>query len=158
MDENRGQRATFAYDAAGGLTSVTDVEGQTVTTPYDRWGRRLVPGAPPLPPPPALLPAEPVVSRLMMETLEFRLSGSEEQERWISCASIDCLVPASNNLRVFVTRNGDPAAASSVIGGAEVRTELRPRGVVCIARRSDFNPRDLVVVQQERGCGHYHLA
>jgi hypothetical protein len=51
-------------------------------------------------------------------------------------------------VRIYLTREGE-LGATSAIGGMEVDAELRPAGIFCTARLSDFGASDLVVVRVE---------
>jgi hypothetical protein len=146
--------AAYVYDADGRLASITDL-GLPVTTNYDRYGRVIDPAAPPLPPPAEPLPPEEPIVRLFTHTFEFRLLGAEVQRRAIELPRIppnDRIVVTTDHVRTFVTRSGESAAASNLIGGVEVSTEQLPKTandngkLVCTAQATDFGPGDLIVV------------
>jgi hypothetical protein len=59
--------------------------------------------------------------------------------------------PTIARVWAYVTRNSEPAEATSAIGGVEVHAELRGTDMLCTAQLSDFGPGDLVVVQVEMG-------
>jgi hypothetical protein len=88
-------------------------------------------------------------------TFEFRLLGSEVQSQSLELPLIPsshCIVVVTDQVRTFVTRSGEPAAASNLIGGVKVSAEQspkvpeRPECVVCTAEATDFGSGDLVVV------------
>jgi hypothetical protein len=82
-------------------------------------------------------------------TFEFRLSGSERQEQSWPRGVAAAPIVAIQRVRAYLTRHGEPAEATSAIGGVEVHAELRGANMVCTAQLSDFGPGDLVVVQVE---------
>jgi hypothetical protein len=146
---------TYVYDSQYRLTSQTDDVVETRTTYYDRYGRVIDPAAPPLPPPAEPLPPEEPIVRLYTHTFEFRLLGAEVQRLGIELPLIppnDRILVTTDQVRTFVTRGGESAAASNLIGGVEVSTEQCPRTakhngkLVCTAQATDFAPGDLVVV------------
>jgi hypothetical protein len=66
-------------------------------------------------------------------TFEFRLSGSERQEQsWPG--GVAAAIVAIRRVRTYLTRHGEPAEATSAIGGVEVRAERR--GADILAPRS----------------------
>jgi hypothetical protein len=132
---------THVYDACGNLTSIPR-DARTVQ--LDWYGRRAE-GAMPIADGP-VMPHRPG----LRHTFEFRLTGSETQEQ---CLPLSPAFPpaefilATPNIRAYVTRTVEPAAASSAIGGVDVKAELRGTAIVCRASLTDFGPGDLVVVQ-----------
>jgi hypothetical protein len=147
----------YVYDFDGRLTSTTDRGARTMTH-YDRYGRVIDPAAPPLPPPAEPLPPDEPIVRLFTHTFEFRLLGAEVQLLGIELPLIppnDRIVVTTDHVRTFVTRSGEPAAPSNLIGGVEVSTEQLPMAanhngrLVCTAQATEFAPGDLVVVGVE---------
>jgi hypothetical protein len=107
------------------------------------------PAAPPLPPPDGPL------LQLFKHTFEFRLLGGEVQKSEIRLPFVppdERIVVTTGQVRTFVTRGGESAAASNLIGDVEVSTEQLPKTandngkLVCTAEASDFGPGDLIVV------------
>jgi hypothetical protein len=139
---------TYAYDSQLGSVihqggSVFDVQGRLIGSA----GR--APHPAPLPPTAAAAPRTP----LLRHTFEFRLSGSETQEQSLPLAEGSSSRPAGailaiQSVRTYLTREG-ALAATSAIGGVEVDADLRPGGIFCTARLSDFGASDLVVVRVE---------
>ncbi len=84
-----------------------------------------------------------------LQTFEFRLTASEAQEQCVAVGNPRSghYIASTRCVRAYLTRTGDPSAASSQIGGVEVHAELRDGNLVCAAALSDFGPGDLVVVQ-----------
>ncbi len=114
----------YVYDAQNRLWRTSHAE----VCPLDNASERCVEGPNLMAdePRPALTPAQPRVTH----TFEFRLVGSETQEQCVPLAS--GLSPAelrlaTQGVRAYLTRTGEPAAASSAIGGLEVAAELRRR-------------------------------
>jgi hypothetical protein len=160
---------TYAYDCAGRIPGERE-KSETWTTHYDSYGRVIFTGAPPLPAPTDPLPPPEPICRLFRHTFELRLAGSDEQRSSTFLPKIppgDRLLVTIDQMRTFVTRGGEPAAASNLIGGVEVRTGRhqgaperperlgvpeRPERLVCIAEASDFGAGDLVVVQVDVSC------
>jgi hypothetical protein len=135
---------THVYDARGNCLGA---EGAAMKFTYDLPGRSTdgaKAGAGPGDAPPAPTPREP----LLRWSFEFRLTGSERQERSerLYQATADNFVLVTECVRAYLTRGPD-AAAAGAIGGVEVRAELRDPGIVCTARLSDLGPGDLVVVR-----------
>jgi hypothetical protein len=127
----------------------------TTTTFYDRYGRVIDPAAPPLPPPTEPLPPMEPMHRIFRRTFEFRLLGAEAQQLRMDLPPIrptSRIVVTTDHVRTFITRSGEPAAASNLIGGVEVSTAQRAgkqpgsNYLVCTAQATDFAPGDLVVV------------
>ena len=145
MDSD-SRHKSYSYDCADRIPGEPE-KSETWTTHYDSYGRVIVPGAPPLPAPSDPLPPPEPICRLFSHTFELRLAGSEEKRSSTFLAKIppgDRLLVTIDQVRTFVTRGGEPAAASNLIGGVEVRTERhpatseRPERLVCIAQASDF--------------------
>jgi hypothetical protein len=82
-------------------------------------------------------------------TFEFRLSGFERQEQSWPRGAAAAPIVAIQRVRAYLTRQGEPAEATSAIGGVEVHAELRGADILCTAQLSDFGPGELVVVQVE---------
>ena len=88
---------------------------------------------------------------ILTHAFEFRLCGSEGQEQWLalpegSFRPADSVL-AMRSVRASLARDGNSAA--NAINGVEVDAELRPTGIFCTAKRSDFGDGDLVVVRVE---------
>ncbi len=137
-------RSSFVYDGEGTTTRWTADADGVHTFQYDADGN----AASTTQPPPIRGPegrAQPV----HLQTFEFRLTASEAQEQCVAVGSPRSghYIAATRCVRAYLTRTGDPSAASSVIGGVEVQAELRDGNLVCSAALSDFGPGDLVVVQ-----------
>jgi hypothetical protein len=129
---------TFSYDCGQGMCA-------TRTTRYDFRGRAIRDDG-------TVAPSEsgtcgPCV--VLTHAFEFRLAGSETQERRLALVNLrlDELVVAITAVRAYVTRHGEGVSGTSPIGGVEVRATLDQRGIVCTASVSDFAGGDLVVVQ-----------
>ncbi len=116
---------TFDYDAGGDAASTRKPSPLPIRAPDGR--------------------AQPV----HLQTFEFRLTASEAQEQCVAVGALRSghYIAATRCVRAYLTRTGDPSAASSLIGGVEVHAELRGGNLVCSAALSDFGPGDLVVVQ-----------
>src|SRR5207302_1298393 len=105
-------RSPYSYDASGRLTAVT-AECRSITTfsyTSDRWNwpedltvEHAGAGS-----------SQPVVIR----TFEFRLVAEEQQEQSVELPQPvpTTAIVAANNIRTYLTRTGDSAAASSAIG------------------------------------------
>lgn len=123
--------------------SQVDSEGRLIDPPV------LVYRSPEYPVP---LPPEPRTPSLA-HTFEFGLSGSETQEQSLPLSEGSVWKPdavvAIQSVRAFLTRDGEPVPAASPINGVEVDAELRPGGIFCTAKLSDFGPADLVVARVE---------
>ena len=88
---------------------------------------------------------------ILTRAFEFRLNGSETQEQWLALPE-GSFQPADSvvtirSVRASLTRDGK--ASASAINGVEVDAELRPTGIFCTAKLSDFGDGDLVVVRVE---------
>jgi hypothetical protein len=143
----------YVYDSDGQITAHIDA-GDTLTTYYDCCGCVIDPAAPPIEP---LPPMEPM-QRLFAHTFQFQLVGTELQRQSTCLPPIpasDRIVVTTDRVHTYVTRGGEPAAASNLIGGVEVSTEQhtgkppQPNRLVCTAQATDFAPGDLVVVRVE---------
>jgi hypothetical protein len=90
---------------------------------------------------------------ILTHTFEFRLSGSETHEQWLPLSEgsfrLAQSVVAMRSVQASLTRDGN--AAASATNGVEVHAELRPAGIFCTAKLSDFGEGDLVVVRVEVG-------
>ncbi len=139
-----GPPTTFVYDAAG-TRWTADADG-VHTFDYDVRGD----AASTRPPPPLPIRApEGRAQPVHLQTFEFRLTASEAQEQCVAVGNPRSghYIAATRCVRAYLTRTGDPGAASSEVGGIEVHAELRDGNLVCAAALSAFGPGDLVVVQ-----------
>jgi hypothetical protein len=88
---------------------------------------------------------------ILMHTFEFRLSGSETQEQWLPLPE-GSFRPAESVLALRSVRASlarDSKTAANAVNGVHVDAELRPTGIFCTAKLSDFGDGDLVVVWVE---------
>ncbi len=139
-------RSSFVYDDGGTTTHWTADPDGVHTFQYDADGHA---ASITQPPPPPIRAPEGRALPVHLQTFEFRLTASEAQEHCVAVGKPRSghYIAATRCVRAYLTRAGDPSAASSLIGGIEVHAELRGGDLVCAAALSDFGPGDLVVVQ-----------
>src|SRR5258708_19297366 len=148
MDNPAERLVRYSYDSASRLTAGVDGQGTVHVMNYDADGN----------PKGVMRRADAAIAaatkaarhtvRRFVRTFEFRLSGSEEAKRSMPLPTVpasDCLMAATQAVRISVTRS--PQRATASIGGVEVHAEVRGEQVICVARVTDFSPDDLVVVQ-----------
>src|SRR5260370_30110402 len=139
MDKPLGRLSSRIYDGTGRLTATVDGQGARHVINFDRTGNAK--GAVPLADAALSVPSDATEQtvRGFVHTFEFRLSGSEAATKSKPLPTVpasDCLMAATQAVRLSVTRSPDRLTAS--IGGVQRAAAVGGQQGGWVAPRPDF--------------------